>query len=59
MPDLTTKELQALLDKLEAVCLQARELQREIAAKMAATARGNYTQSTPIGRERRKTPRGK
>jgi len=58
VPILTDAELQALLSKLEAVCEQARELQQQIKAKMAESARGNYTEETRgSGKDRRKTRR--
>jgi hypothetical protein len=46
MPTLTDDELRTLLDQLEAVCAQAQELQRQIKAKMAESARANFTKDT-------------
>lgn len=42
MPELSPVELQAILDKLDAVCEQARELQQQIKIKMAEAARRDY-----------------
>jgi hypothetical protein len=55
VPDLTPQELQAILEKLDAVCEQARELQQQIRLKMAEAARRDYP-ADPRG-ERRKSDR--
>ena len=52
---LTPQELKAILDKLDAVCEQARELQKHVKQAMADAARRDYPHPSPT--ERRKGTR--
>ncbi len=42
VPELTKRKLEAILGKLDDVCAQAQELQRQIRVKMADAARRDY-----------------
>jgi hypothetical protein len=54
VPDLTAQELKAILDRLDSVCAQAKELQQQIKVKMAEAARRDYP-SPPIERRNKGT----
>jgi len=57
LSELRDDELEALLDKLDSVCRQARELQEQIKAKMAESARGDRLHPGSSERDRRQAPR--
>ena len=47
MADLNPKELQVILEKLDALCQQAQELQQQIRLQMADAARRDYPHPGP------------
>ena len=53
--DLTPEQAASLLEKLDEVCRQARELSDAIRKQMVQSARENYTADDAVRRERRKT----
>jgi ABC-type Zn uptake system ZnuABC Zn-binding protein ZnuA len=53
--DLDPEKLKGILDQLDAVCAQARELQKQVKRAMAEAARRDYPASPPA--ERRKDTR--
>jgi hypothetical protein len=58
MPELTADQLRAILQKLDDVCRQARELQAQLRAAMLERARANQpARSSAPSRDRRKRPR--
>jgi hypothetical protein len=59
LPELTPDELQAILDKLDAVCEQARELQQQIKITMAEAARRDYPHERRPRAQVSRTPRRK
>ena len=59
MPELTPEELQALLEKLDAVCAQAQELSAEIRKRMIQRLRDDQPSADALRADRRKTARVK
>jgi hypothetical protein len=58
MPTLSPEELQRVLDKLDEVCRQAQELQRQLRKQMIDRARRDQParSAAPAVRRRKRTP---
>ena len=53
MPELSPEELEAILHKLDDVCRQAQELQKQLREKMLDRARRDYPARSEVTRKKR------